>query len=610
MQSYGRRALAPTRLLALGAVLAGLVAGSLVAPPGARSAAVEVGYRDFSYSTSITAPTGQKPESKLWYADGTWWGALWNNTVRRLEIHRFNQATQATNAWTRDRHDHRQPPQRRGRHPLGRQQALRADPHEGHRHHGHRPRPEVPAVRLQHDHQEVHPRGVQDGGEQEGRGRGAGQGQHRQAVGHLHHREHRRRPRGPRRPLHHQRHHLDRAVRAAGLRRRTTSAWTTSPPWWPTRTPSTGTRRIGVLWSNESAGTANGLYFASHVDGAGDTSASWAGRGCAPPRSAPMTTSTSSRSTPTPPATSTPRSRRARTTPPPPTPADPLIVVYRLNLNGTWTHTTAWHGQGRRHPGDHPARLDQPPRPTCSAPARAAAAAPSTPRRPRWARSPSPPASAPRSSRARQDPKINNATSTKQTVNSTTGLLVLAGDDSTRFYVHNFLTIRGGDTTAPTVTTVSPSDKATGQGVTANVTATFSEAMDPASVNTSTFTLSEGTGTAPLAGAVTLDVAGTTATLNPTANLKAGTSVHRPHQRSQGPRRQHRRREELDLHHRGRLDDHRHAPGDGRHLRQRCQPEHQYGTATTVWVDNSPVDTGYLKFTSPPTPGAPSPPPR
>ena len=91
---------ARTRLLALGTMLAGLLAGSLVAPTGARSAAVEVGYRDFSYSTSITAPTGQKPESKLWYADGTWWGALWNNTVRRMEIHRFNQATQATNAWT------------------------------------------------------------------------------------------------------------------------------------------------------------------------------------------------------------------------------------------------------------------------------------------------------------------------------------------------------------------------------------------------------------------------------------------------------------------------------------------------------------------------------
>jgi hypothetical protein len=39
------------------------------------------------------------------------------------------------------------------------------------------------------------------------------------------------------------------------------------------------------------------------------------------------------------------------------------------------------------------------------------------------------------------DPKINNVTSAKQTVNSTSGLLVEASDDSTRFYVHNFLTL-------------------------------------------------------------------------------------------------------------------------------------------------------------------------
>ena len=90
------------RLLALAVMVVGLLAGSLVAPTGARSAAVEVGYRDFSYSSSITAPTGQKPESKLWYADGTWWGLLWNSSVspRRMEIYRFNRATQATNAWT------------------------------------------------------------------------------------------------------------------------------------------------------------------------------------------------------------------------------------------------------------------------------------------------------------------------------------------------------------------------------------------------------------------------------------------------------------------------------------------------------------------------------
>src|SRR3954463_5285005 len=91
-----------TRLLALGVLVLGLLAGSLVAPTGAHSAAVEVGYRDFSYSTSITAPTGQKPESKLWYNDGTWWGVLWNANVspRRLEIFRFNLSTQTTNAWT------------------------------------------------------------------------------------------------------------------------------------------------------------------------------------------------------------------------------------------------------------------------------------------------------------------------------------------------------------------------------------------------------------------------------------------------------------------------------------------------------------------------------
>jgi hypothetical protein len=33
----------------------------------ARAVVVDVGYRDFSYGSSVSAPTGQKPESKLWY---------------------------------------------------------------------------------------------------------------------------------------------------------------------------------------------------------------------------------------------------------------------------------------------------------------------------------------------------------------------------------------------------------------------------------------------------------------------------------------------------------------------------------------------------------------
>ena len=37
------------------------------------------------------------------------------------------------------------------------------------------------------------------------------------------------------------------------------------------------------------------------------------------------------------------------------------------------------------------------------------------------------------------DPTINNVSSTKQSVNATTGLLLIAGDDSTNLYFHNLL---------------------------------------------------------------------------------------------------------------------------------------------------------------------------
>jgi hypothetical protein len=67
---------------------------SLAAP--AKAAVVEVGYRDFSYSSSVSAPTGQKPESKLWYTpDNIWWGVLYNPTSSRFEIYRFDRASQS-----------------------------------------------------------------------------------------------------------------------------------------------------------------------------------------------------------------------------------------------------------------------------------------------------------------------------------------------------------------------------------------------------------------------------------------------------------------------------------------------------------------------------------
>jgi hypothetical protein len=50
------------------------------------------------------------------------------------------------------------------------------------------------------------------------------------------------------------------------------------------------------------------------------------------------------------------------------------------------------------------------------------------------------------------DNKLNNASSTKQTVNGTTGLVVLASDQDTRRYLHNYDAL-GGPQSTPTTTT-------------------------------------------------------------------------------------------------------------------------------------------------------------
>jgi uncharacterized repeat protein (TIGR02543 family) len=57
---------------------------------------IAVGYRDFSYgSTVFEAPTADKPESKLWWNDGSWWGILWNPSANKYRIHRFDRAAQS-----------------------------------------------------------------------------------------------------------------------------------------------------------------------------------------------------------------------------------------------------------------------------------------------------------------------------------------------------------------------------------------------------------------------------------------------------------------------------------------------------------------------------------
>lgn len=72
-----------------------------------------------------------------------------------------------------------------------------------------------------------------------------------------------------------------------------------------------------------------------------------------------------------------------------------------------------------------------------------------------------------------------------------------------------------GDTTAPSVSSQSPLVDATRVGALATVSVTFSEPMDPATLSTSTFTLTGSGG--PVSGAITL--AGNTATFTPAAPL-------------------------------------------------------------------------------------------
>src|SRR6185436_2540885 len=76
------------------------------------------------------------------------------------------------------------------------------------------------------------------------------------------------------------------------------------------------------------------------------------------------------------------------------------------------------------------------------------------------------------------------------------------------------------DTTAPTVSFTVPANAATGAAISQNISATFSEAMDPLTTTTVNFTLKQGT--TPVVGTVTY--AGVTATFNPINALAPSTT--------------------------------------------------------------------------------------
>ncbi len=63
----------------------------------ANTSAQTVGYHDYSFGSTISAPTDSKPESKVWFNDGVWWGVMFNPSLQGFDIYRLDLTTQT---WT------------------------------------------------------------------------------------------------------------------------------------------------------------------------------------------------------------------------------------------------------------------------------------------------------------------------------------------------------------------------------------------------------------------------------------------------------------------------------------------------------------------------------
>ena len=119
-------------------------------------------------------------------------------------------------------------------------------------------------------------------------------------------------------------------------------------------------------------------------------------------------------------------------------------------------------------------------------------------------------------------PSAALAASTAYAATITTGATSAAGHALAADYAWSFTTGAGADTVPPTVVSSSPATSATGVATNAKIAITFSEAMDPASLSATTFTVVQGT--TPVSGAVSYGALGAVATFTPTANLATGTA--------------------------------------------------------------------------------------
>lgn len=114
-------------------------------------------------------------------------------------------------------------------------------------------------------------------------------------------------------------------------------------------------------------------------------------------------------------------------------------------------------------------------------------------------------------------PQTNLAASTVYTATITTGAKDLAGNTIATNYTWSFTTAAAPDALRPTVVSTDPVNNAIGVALNKIITVTFSESMNPASINASSFLVRNGT--VPIAGTITYS--GLIATFTPASNLLA-----------------------------------------------------------------------------------------
>jgi hypothetical protein len=110
------------------------------------------------------------------------------------------------------------------------------------------------------------------------------------------------------------------------------------------------------------------------------------------------------------------------------------------------------------------------------------------------------------------------AVNTVYTATITTGVKDTFGNALAIDFVWSFTTAANGCNPPPTVVSVTPANGATGVCSLAVITATFSEAMNPSSINATTFTVTPG-----VTGTITHDLTDTIFTFTPTGPLAINT---------------------------------------------------------------------------------------